>query len=194
MSDEPTEDQGSAAAEGANVPLRRAAAHAREIVVPDPDSVMDDLNEILPWMDGVPKIVACSEGWHPLILLLHNRLVGIDPDYRVLQVKEKLGGLRYYIQPSQGLDEVLYRRLFDVEDEAEAESFHICEVCGQPGQLRGGSWYRTLCDLHDEEREARYAALAETAGDDTEDLETVQDELSEVRHEVAQRRSPPQGE
>lgn len=144
----------------------------------------------LPWMEGVPKAVACAEGWDDLIRQLHNRLVGIDPDYRVVQVKEKLGGLRYYIEPSPGLDEMLCRRLTDVEYEAEAESFHICEVCGEPGELRLRGWHRTLCDIHHREREAQYAALAATAADedDTEDVETVQSELREARHAVAQRR------
>jgi hypothetical protein len=103
--------------------------------------------------------LACSEGWDDLIRRLHNRLVGIDPNYRVMQVKEKFGGLRYYIEPSQGLDEMLCRRLYEVEYEAEAESFHICEVCGEPGETRGGSWYRTLCDTHHREREEQYAEL-----------------------------------
>jgi hypothetical protein len=29
---------------------------------------------------------------------------------------------------------------------AQQESFHICEVCGQPGTLRGQT--RTRCDVH----------------------------------------------
>lgn len=144
----------------------------------------------LPWMEGVPQAVACSEGWDDLIRRLHNRLVGIDPNYRVMQVKEKFGGLRYYIEPSQGLDEMLCRRLYEVEYEAEAESFHICEVCGEPGETRGGSWYRTLCDTHHREREEQYAALMATAADedDSEDQETVLGELREARHAVAERR------
>lgn len=154
---------------------------------------MGDLTEILPWMDGVPRSVACSGGWDDLIRQLHNRLVGIDPDYRVVQVKEKLGGLRYYIEPSRGLDPMLVKRLYDVENEAEADSYSICEVCGEPGELRGGSWYRTLCDIHHLEREEQYAALAATAGEDEEDEETVQEELRTARHEVAQRRQSDNG-
>jgi hypothetical protein len=31
---------------------------------------------------------------------------------------------------------------------AKQESFHTCEVCGQPGTLREGDWIKTLCDEH----------------------------------------------
>lgn len=148
---------------------------------------MEDLKEILPWMDGVPKAVSCSEGWDDLIRRLHDRVVGIDPNYRVTQVKEKFGGLRYYVMDDPDLDDTLRQRVWDFISEAEEESYRICEVCGEPGETRGGSWYRTLCDAHHREREAQYAALRATASDDDDDQdeETVQEELREARHEVA---------
>jgi hypothetical protein len=31
---------------------------------------------------------------------------------------------------------------------AQEESFHTCEICGQPGELREDSWIKTLCDEH----------------------------------------------
>lgn len=141
----------------------------------------------LPWLEGVPPVVACNDGWHILIRMLHNRLLGIDPDYRVTQVKEKFGGLRYYVLFSEGLDDMLRGRAWEFISEAEEESLHICEICGQSGQLNEGPWYRTRCDLHDGVRN-QYAALEATAGDDTEDQETVLGELREARHTVAERR------
>jgi len=30
----------------------------------------------------------------------------------------------------------------------EQESLRICEVCGQPGELREDSWIKTVCDEH----------------------------------------------
>lgn len=106
------------------------------------------LKDELPWLDGVPPAVACDKGWDMLIRQLHTRIVGIDPDYRVVQVKEKYGGLRYYVVMSAGLDELLHHRVSEAISEAEEESFHICELCGQPGELNDGPWYRTRCTLH----------------------------------------------
>lgn len=110
---------------------------------------MSDLKDELPWYPGLPAVVACDEGWDDLIRRLHNRLVGIDPDYRVTQVKEKFGGLRYYVMFSDGLDEMLRGRAYEFITEASEESLHTCEVCGEPGELNDGPWFRTLCVVHE---------------------------------------------
>jgi hypothetical protein len=107
-----------------------------------------DLTTALPWADGDVPIVDCGEGWHPLILKLHNTIAEIDPDYRVEQIKEKFGGLRYYVMTSEKLSDEQRRRVFELTDWAEAESTHICEVCGAPGTLNDGPWLSTRCSLH----------------------------------------------
>ena len=83
--------------------------------------------------------VECGPGWGCLVwpLLRRCRL----EDVSVLQVKEKFGGLRFYTGPAS--DELL-----DAINDAESLSFEICEICGEPGRIRGGSWLRTLCDEH----------------------------------------------
>ena len=96
----------------------------------------------LPFVKGTPCFgLECGKGWHPLIMRTHKKLIAIDPDYVVMQVKEKFGGLRYYI--ATGTDE-----MFDIIDAAEEESYHICEECGEPGKLRGDGWLSTLCNKH----------------------------------------------
>jgi len=58
------------------------------------------------------------------------------------QVKEKLGGLRFYMTHSS----------VEIEkhiDEAEAKSYKTCEECGQDGELRNDAgWLTTLCETH----------------------------------------------
>lgn len=56
------------------------------------------------------------------------------------QIKEKFGGLRLYM--TSGTDEI-----FDLIEEYEDKSYHICEDCGsdQATQNEVG-WVRTLCD------------------------------------------------
>jgi hypothetical protein len=58
---------------------------------------------------------------------------------RVAQVKEKWGGLRFYVD---GADDYVRGAI----DLAESMSFRTCEVCGNKGQRRSGGWIRTLCD------------------------------------------------
>lgn len=77
-------------------------------------------------------------GWSSLIDKIYDKL----PDPAVmLQVKEKFGGLRFYI--SSGSQELL-----DFIDQVEAESLKLCEQCGKPGVLRKGGWVVTRCDRH----------------------------------------------
>jgi hypothetical protein len=57
------------------------------------------------------------------------------------QVKEKLGGLRFYVN---GADKTVENYI----TMAHSMSYRMCEVCGSPGKLRGHGWYYTACDAH----------------------------------------------
>lgn len=89
----------------------------------------------------------CGDGWEPLIRELAGKLeplIAAIPEkqrkkYAASQVKEKFGGLRFYL--TMGTDE-----MFALTQEAEERSYKICEPCGAPGCVRQGSWIRVRCD------------------------------------------------
>jgi hypothetical protein len=58
-------------------------------------------------------------------------------------VKEKFGGLRFYVDDA---DPDLWNFLRGMEE----KSFEICEACGAPGKTRKETdgWMKTLCDEH----------------------------------------------
>ena len=95
------------------------------------------------------------EGWYDLVLELDDAISKIYPLYTINQVKEKFGGLRYYIGtlpdilPPQQRTEI-YRLI----DEAEDKSFKICDICGKPGKhMRVGEYLiATRCENHDDEK------------------------------------------
>jgi hypothetical protein len=58
---------------------------------------------------------------------------------RASQVKQKYGGLRFYM--TCGTNEIN-----DLINEAEELACKTCEECGSPGEERGDSWINTLCD------------------------------------------------
>jgi hypothetical protein len=112
--------------------------------------------------DGDPKVTLmcfgfeCSDGWFEIIDALcahiqqhmnhhrakkHMTVEEFDErvQVRAVQVKEKFGGLRFYVDNS---DEYV-RGLISM---AEALSYRTCEVCGALGKPRSGGWVRTLCD------------------------------------------------
>ncbi len=75
----------------------------------------------------------CGEGWNNIIQPLHDDLLWLGG--AVLQIKEKLGGLRfYYSLPSKVSN--AKRQVFERKRRhAEEASFSICERCGKPGEL-----------------------------------------------------------
>jgi len=103
-------------------------------------------------------------GWRPLIRGLDANLRALDPEYRIGQIKEKFGGLRYYIDEFNG-DTEECDRLVRAADEL---SFKLCEACGAPGTTKAwnGFWVRTLCPLCvKEEREEKEFKEAIASGD-----------------------------
>jgi len=82
----------------------------------------------------------CGDGWFDLLWNLCEKLDSVVPDnFEVLQVKEKFGGLRFYI--SGGTDAV-----YDLINAAEVESERICELCGKIAKVQEDSgWLRALC-------------------------------------------------
>jgi hypothetical protein len=107
--------------------------------------------------DPVPIIdsnyFAVGEGWYLLLKELIDDLIELGWDKKITQVKEKFGGLSFYINSAS--DEV-HKRI----GVAETLSYYVCETCGEPGELRRDlGWYFTLCEDHyakrKEERETK---------------------------------------
>ena len=125
------------------------------------------LQEEFPWFPkkdplwradmNVPMHVDTDDGWfdliHKLCKSIQKELETNHPNpeqFAVDQVKEKFGGLRFYVS---GSTSTIHRLI----DEASAKSYHTCEVCGKKASLMvAGGWYKTICKKctkKDKERE-----------------------------------------
>lgn len=125
-------------------------------------STVEELNEALePYWSEFPvwRSADVGEGWVPLILDLIEDLKEIYPEFKVAQVKEKFGGLRFYPENykkdyvGQSIHESrFYKRIA----EAEQLSLKTCEVCGEPGVPgnANGGWILTLCDKHNKKEKS----------------------------------------
>ena len=86
-------------------------------------------------------------GWSDLVEQLCADLDAALPPgqgLRVVQVKEKFGGLRFYYHVDAAGD--LANALTKIKAEAENRSFKMCEGCGVASAVRlHGGWYTTLC-------------------------------------------------
>jgi hypothetical protein len=91
--------------------------------------------------------IECREGWNQLIDDLCTELDNRFVQVKVRQIKEKFGGLRFYVDllpdPYEVTD-AAQKVIWEYED----KSYHVCEVCGEPGKLHAKGWYQTLCDKH----------------------------------------------
>lgn len=92
-----------------------------------------------------------GEGWFQILWNLcvalegiaRARVAGGHRPARVVQVKEKYGSLRFYIEGGSS-------EMHALIDAAETASESICEACGNSGNLleiRG--WWQTLCPSHE---------------------------------------------
>ena len=104
---------------------------------------------------------AVGKGWYPILEHLcsniqqhidwqnknHEKHPVVD-QVVVEQIKEKFGGLRFYYQGGDDNVHGMVRM-------AESWAGIACEECGGIGKRRGGGWVRTLCDVHEAERNAR---------------------------------------
>ncbi len=81
-------------------------------------------------------------GWVPLVERLVARLIKLGWNRRLAQVKEKFGGLRFYVDDAS--DEV-----HAAIDRAERRSYRTCEVCGARGRLMGDGALGTRCVAHE---------------------------------------------
>jgi len=101
--------------------------------------------------DGKPREPDCGAwcpvGWQPMVEELCSKLAKIVDEknliFRIDQIKEKFGGLRfYYSYEGERANEIS-----DLIHEAEQRSFEICEVTGEEGDLcmKGNyGWMKTL--------------------------------------------------
>ena len=95
----------------------------------------------------VKNLCECDDGWLQIIADLIAELIAAGWDKQICQIKEKFGGLRFYI--NSGSEEI-----HDIISKYESLSYETCEVCGEAGELRkdtgwkGGMWYKTMCDKH----------------------------------------------
>jgi hypothetical protein len=107
------------------------------------------------------------DGWKRIVEETDAKLAYLDPKYKITQIKEKFGTLRYYYETSKR-SQLVWEIMNAVVREAERESATTCEVCGNSSsrsiqskgvkfdptavlKVSGGQygWYKVICDSCD---------------------------------------------
>jgi hypothetical protein len=103
-----------------------------------------DLDHPSAYIDSAHSF-SIGPGWYSLVANLINELIETGWDKEIHQVKEKFGGLRFYI--GYGDD-----KIYKIISKYESLSYKTCEDCGEEGEGRGDlGWVQTLCDKHYQE-------------------------------------------
>lgn len=83
-----------------------------------------------------------GRGWYSILADLVREVREIDEARgtrsMLVQVKEKFGGLRFYLQDTTNDH-------WEAISRAESRSLETCEDCGAPGQMYNDGWISTLC-------------------------------------------------
>lgn len=89
-------------------------------------------------------VLGIGPGWYGIAKNLIQEAIEAGWNKEVCQVKEKFGGLRWYINGAS-------KEVHDIISKYENMSYQTCEDCGSPGKPRNGGWIKTLCDNCNEE-------------------------------------------
>lgn len=90
----------------------------------------------------------CMEGWFDILKMLvehidiyfHHKYKGVPEGFKIVQVKEKFGGLRFYVENA---DDVVHELIRFTETLAD----HTCEYCGSNQNiLKSKGWIITACE------------------------------------------------
>jgi len=139
------------------------------------EKFLNNLKEKYPLLYTQRIWVEYSSGWYKLIEDLSSEIYELYNKWGskytefpyVAQMKEKFGGLRYYMSFAE-ISEEDYNDLRKIIDKYEALSYKVCEVCSAPGKndtLEDDYWYTTLCEscrekenISRREKDAAYAS------------------------------------
>jgi len=108
-------------------------------------------NTVNPWDQNNPRPfhaiegfgIECGDGWFDIIDKLSKQIEDLKVGAVAVQVKEKYGTLRFYLN---GYNEKIDKFIRT----AERKSAKTCEVCGKPGKLHTDGWCYVSCKEHEE--------------------------------------------
>lgn len=125
------------------------------------DKIVEDFPEMFYDIQRGPqnfnpyRVISCGDGWFDIV---YNLCKEIHPmRAKVMQIKEKFGGLRFHCSFPKDYSE----RGYVFIRKAEEEAFETCEKCGDLGEFRIRNGWRMVscqkchiiyCEEHPEEQ------------------------------------------
>jgi len=124
-----------------------------ELHTPYADGKAWKIEEILRQFDSAETYLSLDirAGWLDHVYQMHEALIAIVPNYSIIQIKEKFGALRYYINASECEHDSTKQFIVDsIINFGENMSKQICERCGKKYYTVSSRsfyhWTHTYCD------------------------------------------------
>lgn len=95
--------------------------------------------------EGFLPCVDCGSGWKELVL---KALKSAPAGTKVMQIKEKWGMLRIYVDHPESTPVPVAQEHANLLMALEQESAHMCELCGESAETKNVGWVVTLCAQH----------------------------------------------
>lgn len=103
-------------------------------------------NKLSPWFADRFAGFYPPYGWLDLVEEIHEHLVGVAPNYKITQVKEKFGGLCFYIDGNT-IPPMQREACHNYVKKQTDRSYTICQNCGgNDATIHESGWIATLCD------------------------------------------------
>jgi hypothetical protein len=133
--------------------LHRAELYIADQEIPSEDKLWK-VEELLRQFSNNPvwHTIQCQSGWIDTIYQLHEALLIVYPEYRIVQIKQKFGTLRFYIDQYPKYNTAQHLIVAACVQYGERKSQRICERCGAEHysdnvELRTMyGWHHTYCD------------------------------------------------
>lgn len=88
-------------------------------------------------------------GWRQIVWDMMVELECLELMPKLIQIKEKFGGLRVYAEAQAYKEDVA--RFARIYDKAVYKASKTCAVCSEPGELRVNDYMAVLCEKHHKE-------------------------------------------
>ena len=83
--------------------------------------------------------VSCGIGWYLILRKLIQRVISLDPDISILQIKEKFGEIQFYVNSASP-------EVNNVISDFAVLSGTVCESCGTKDDVTmEGEWVKAFC-------------------------------------------------
>ena len=127
------------------------SGHHRTMIIMNINPISKELQaEVEKLKSRIPeafsKTIDVDEGWYQIVVDCSKAIDAIYPHYKILQIKQKFGGLRFYLDIHGDATKEQCNEIYKIIRKYEKIAGQTCEATGLPGvpMKSPHGWLKTL--------------------------------------------------